>query len=212
MQSQAAQALSQSPTKMVYAYRIREACYINLTNQCTLRCAFCPKFNKEWTVKGHGLRLHSEPEPAAVLKAIGDPRHYQEIVFCGLGESTLRLEAMNEIADQLKPSGVCLRLNTDGLANWVYDQDITPELGERFDALSVSLNAQSEAVYDYHCRPPRPGAFPALLAFVERARKQISEVKLTAVDGLEGVDITACEALAKKLGVGFRGRVLDEVG
>ena len=216
MHAQAAQTPNKLPnqslTEMVYAYRIREACYINLTNRCTLRCAFCPKFNKGWTVKGHRLRLRSEPEPAAVLEAIGDPRCYQEIVFCGLGESTLRLEAMQEVADQLKPSGVRLRLNTDGLGNWVHDRDITPELGRRFDALSVSLNAQNEAVYDRHCRPPRPGSFPALLGFVERVREQVPEVTLTAVNGLEGVDMAACEELANQLGAGFRRRVLDQVG
>ena len=212
MHSQAAQTPNQSPTELAFAYRIREACYINLTNRCTLRCAFCPKFNKEWTVKGHGLRLRGEPDPATVLEAIGDPGRYQEVVFCGLGESTLRLEAMHEIADQLKPGGVRLRLNTDGLGNWVHHRDITRELGRRFNALSVSLNAQSEAVYDLHCRPPRAGAYPALLAFVERAREQVPEVTLTAVDGLEGVDMAACEALAMDLGVGFRRRVLNQLG
>jgi len=35
---------------------------------------------------------------------------------------------------------------------------------------------------------------------------------VTAIDGLEGVDIPACERLAERLGVRFRGRVLDAVG
>jgi TatD DNase family protein len=38
------------------------------------------------------------------------------------------------------------------------------------------------------------------------------EVSLTAIDGLEGVDIAACEKIAESLGVGFRRRVLDVVG
>ena len=38
------------------------------------------------------------------------------------------------------------------------------------------------------------------------------EVTLTAIDGLPGVDIAACEKIARDLGVGFRRRVLGVVG
>ncbi|MDH3948491.1 MAG: hypothetical protein OEU74_05980, partial [Gammaproteobacteria bacterium] len=29
----------------VIAYTLHGNCYLNLTSRCTLRCAFCPKFN-----------------------------------------------------------------------------------------------------------------------------------------------------------------------
>lgn len=194
------------------AYQAHGNCYINLTSRCTLRCAFCPKFHKDWEVDGYDLRLRSAPTPAEVLAAVGDPGDYREVVFCGLGEPTLQLATLFEVADRLKAQGGRIRLNTDGLANWREGRDVTPELAGRVDTLSVSLNAQSEAVYNRHCRPPGPGAYPTLLDFVARARRHVPEVTVTAIDGLPGVEIGACRALAEVLGVGFRTRELDKVG
>jgi TatD DNase family protein len=51
-----------------------------------------------------------------------------------------------------------------------------------------------------------------VLEFVERAHEHIGDVTVTAIDGLEGVDIHKCEAIARRLGVKFRRRVLDQVG
>lgn len=196
----------------VIAYTLHGNCYLNLTNRCTLRCAFCPKFNKEWQVQGYPLRLRQEPTVEDILAAVGDPTAYREVVFCGLGEPTLRLAELLQVATSLKQAGARIRLNTDGLANWVHQRDIVPDLVGRVDALSISLNAQDEATYNRHCRPPAEGAFPELLEFILRAREAIPDITLTAIDGLEGVDIAACEALAKRFKVKFRRRVLDEVG
>lgn len=196
----------------VVAYRLHGNCYINLTSRCTLRCQFCPKFNKNWEVQGYPLRLRQDPDVATILAAVGDPVAYREVVFCGLGEPTLRLPELLQVADTLKQAGARIRLNTDGLANWVHQRNIVPELVGRVDALSISLNAQDEATYNRHCRPPAGGAFPEVLEFILHARELIPDITITAIDGLEGVDIAACEALAERFKVKFRRRVLDEVG
>jgi TatD DNase family protein len=47
---------------------------------------------------------------------------------------------------------------------------------------------------------------------VKHARDFVPEITLTAIDGLPGVDIAACEKIARDLGVGFRRRVLGNVG
>ncbi|HEX19891.1 MAG TPA: radical SAM protein, partial [Acidiferrobacteraceae bacterium] len=75
----------------VIAYQLHGNCYVNLTNHCTLRCQFCPKFNKQWQVQGYPLRLQQEPDITKVLRTIGAPGQYKEVVFCGFGEPTLRL-------------------------------------------------------------------------------------------------------------------------
>ena len=196
----------------VIAYTLHGNCYLNITSRCTLRCEFCPKFNKDWEVQGYPLRLKQEPSVAAMLEAVSDPTQYAEVVFCGLGEPTLRLPELLQVAHKLKQAGARIRLNTDGLANWIYQRNVVPELAECVDALSISLNAQDEATYNRHCRPPAVGAFPELLEFILRAREQIPDVTITAIDGLEGVDIAACEALAERFNVKFHRRVLDEVG
>lgn len=200
------------PREENLAYRLHGNCYLNITYHCTLRCAFCPKFNRTWEVQNVDLLLTREPQADEVLAAIGDPANDREMVFCGLGEPTLNLPVLLEVAAKLKAQGKILRLNTDGLANLVHERDVTPELARVVDAVSISMNAQDEVTYNRHCRPRQPGAFQAMLAFARSAHAQGMDVSLTAIDGLDGVDIAACEKMATGLGVGFRRRVLDEVG
>lgn len=193
-------------------YTLRRSRYLNVTNRCTLRCNFCPKFNGSWSVQGYGLRLHDEPDVEALLAAAGDPADHDEVVFCGFGEPTLRLYTVLETGAELRRRGARVRLNTDGLANYVYGRDVTPDFEDAVDAVSISLNAHNVATYYRHCRPPTPGAYMALLDFASHVREFVPQVTLTAIDGLEGVDISACQGVADQLGVGFRRRVLGQVG
>ena len=194
------------------AYRLHGNAYLNITYHCTLRCAFCPKFNGSWEVQDIDLLLTREPQADEVLAALGDVSGDREVVFCGLGEPTLNLPVLLEVARVLHEQGKPVRLNTDGLANLVYGRDVTPALARVVDAVSISMNAQSADVYERHCRPKQPDAFQAMQDFAVAARAQGMAVTMTAIDGLEGVDIMACERLADTLGVDFRRRVLDVVG
>lgn len=194
------------------AYRLHGNCYLNITWHCTLRCRFCPKFNGSWEVQGYNLWLQNEPDVDEILAAIGDPTEYNEIVFCGYGEPTLRLDALLAVAAALKQQGARIRINTDGLANLVHGCDVTPRLAQVVDAVSISLNAHEEELYEYHCRPKRHGAFLALQNFARRASQQGIEVTLTAIDGLDEVSIPECEKIARELGVQFRARQLGQVG
>jgi TatD DNase family protein len=204
---------SGAPPGQIVAYSLHGNCYLNITNRCTLRCGFCPKFRGNWTVQGYNLHLRHEPTVNEIVEAVGNPRRYREVVFCGLGEPTLRLYDALEAAAELRQRGTArLRLNTDGLASLVYGRDVTPDLEGLIDALSISLNAQDEDTYNRYCRPILPGAYRAMLDFADRARDFVPDVTLTAIDGLEGVDIAACEAVARRLHVKFRRRVLDEIG
>jgi len=198
----------------VYAYALHGNCYLNLTSRCNLRCEFCPRLENEWNVQDYELRLRraQEPDAAELLAAIGNPRDFQEIVFCGLGEPTLRLDTLLAVGRALRLQGAKVRLNTNGLANQYHGRDVTPELGSAIDAISISLNAQDEAIYERHCRPKQAGAYPALLDFIAKVKVHVSDVTVTAIDGLEGVDIAACACIAAGLGVKFRARVLDQIG
>ncbi len=199
----------------VIAYELHGNCYLNITSDCTLRCAFCPKFNHTWEVQGYDLRLKFEPTVEQVIAAVGDVSRYQEIVFCGLGEPTSRIDLLLAVAEQLKQQGAYIRVNTDGLASLLHGRDVAAEMAGRIDALSISMNAQNETIYNRHCRPKKeyPGAFNAMLDFARRAKEFVPSVTLTAIDGLEGVDIEACRRIAEEdVGVQFRRRVLDVVG
>ncbi len=202
------------PPEEIIAYELHGNCYLNITWHCTLRCAFCPKYHGEWVVQGYDLRLLREPEVDEVISAIGDPTPYKQIVFCGLGEPTLRLDTLLEVAQRLKSThpDTYIRINTDGLANLIYEQDVTPRLASLIDELSISMNAHNEALYIQHCRPKRAGAFEAMLEFAVHASQHVANVSLTAIDGLEGVDIAACQKLCQERGLNFRRRVLNIVG
>jgi len=194
------------------AYALNGNCYVNLTNKCTLRCKFCPKFNKQWDIKGYNLHLQDDPTVKHVIEAIGDPAQYKEIVFCGLGEPTMKLNKLLWLAKTLKKQNTRLRLNTDGLGSLVNGMDITQKLADNIDAISISLNAQNEEIYNLHCRPPQMGTYNALLDFIDAISKKMDDVTLTAIDGLSGVDIQACKNIAAKYKVNFRKRTLDNVG
>ncbi len=193
-------------------YPIRNSLYLNLTNRCSNRCTFCAK-NESYFVKGHDLELEREPTAEELIRAVGDPKRYKEIVFCGFGEPLLRLDAVKEVASQLKKSGVRIRIDTDGQANLVYRRNILPELEGLVDAVSVSLNAPTAHQYEKLCRSPfGEKAFQGVVDFIREAKKHIPDVVATVV-GMPGVDVGACRKLAEEeLGVRFKVRAYDEVG
>ena len=194
------------------AYKIRNSLYLNITDRCTLVCQFCPKTQGVQKVHEYDLTLAQRPELDEIIRSIGDPGAYDEIVFCGYGEPTLRLKVLKQVASWIKEHGGKVRINTDGLANLVNKRNVLPELKGLVDAVSVSLNAQEESVYNRHCQPALPGSYQAMLDFLEQAPAWIPHVTATAIDGLDDVDIDACEKLADERGVEFRRRTLDNVG
>ena len=194
------------------SYTIGERLYLNITDRCTLRCAFCPKHNGSHSVHDYDLTLDHRPTQQEILAAIDQPARYREVVFCGFGEPTLRLKVLLETSRHIRAGGGRVRLNTDGLANLVHKRDVLPEMASCIDALSVSMNAQDPDVYDRHCRPTLAGSYGAMLDFLGRAPRHITEVSASAIDGLDGVDIAGCARLADRLGVQFRRRELDIVG
>lgn len=193
-------------------YDIGDKRYINIGKTCTLRCSFCPKQHGRWQVHDYNLKLARMPSAAQLIDALGDISQVDEVVFCGFSEPTLRLKVLLQVAIWIKAQGGYVRLNTDGLGNLVHGRNILPALGDCVDAMSISLNAQSEALYDQFCQPQLPGAYQALRDFIELAPRYIKQVTVTAIEGLAGVDIPACEAIAAQAGATFRRRRLDVVG
>ncbi len=194
------------------SYIIGNRLYLSITDRCTLECRFCPKTQGVPFVKGYDLTMDHRPEAEEIIAAIDDPAKYEEVVFCGFGEPTLRLKVLLEVARHIKARSGRVRVNSDGLSNLVHKDDTLQALAECVDALSISMNAQNPEIYDRHCQPGLPGSFEAMLSFLEEAPRHIPDVTATAIEGLEGVDIDACKRLAEARGVKFRKRVLDKVG
>jgi TatD family-associated radical SAM protein len=194
------------------AYPIGDRLYLSITDRCTLVCEFCPKTQGSMQVHDYDLTMVHRPDFEAVVAALGDPAQYEEIVFCGYGEPTLRLKLLLQVARWIKQRGGKTRINTDGLANLVHKRNVVPEMVGLIDALSVSMNGQNETVYNRHCQPQLAGAYEAMLQFLRLAAKEIPQVTATAIDGLEGVEIEACRRQAEACGVAFKARKLDVVG
>ena len=195
-------------------YSIRDSLYVNVTNACDAKCTFCPRTHDEWVIKGHDLARRRDPTVDEILAGIGEPSRWNEVVFCGLGEPTLRLDVVKTVAAAVKARGGHTRLNTNGHGDLIANRSIAGELLGLLDVVSVSLNAQDRATFERHCPSAySPDGFTPMLTFIRAARDAGLKVVCTIVDGLEGVDADACRRLAERdLRVDFRGRVLDEVG
>jgi TatD DNase family protein len=191
-------------------YKIRDSLYLNITNKCTNKCGFCVKFRTSY-VKGHNLRLERDPTVLQIIKAIKNPREYKEIVFCGIGEPFLRLDAVKKVAKWIKDQGGKVRVNTNGQGNLIHGKNILPELRGLVDSLSISLDAENEEKYEAVCKPKIKGAYRGILEFIKESKKYIPEVKLTVVK-IPEVDVKKCEAVAKGLGVELRVRKFNVVG
>ncbi|MFA5094683.1 MAG: TatD family hydrolase [Candidatus Omnitrophota bacterium] len=193
-------------------YPIRNSLYVNLTNRCSSACEFCVTKSTDF-VMGHNLRLSGEPTAEDIVTAVGDPRRYDEIVFCGYGEPTLRLDCLLGVAKELKKKGAKIRLTTNGHGNLINKRRIADDLAGLIDRVSVSLNAQDEETYNRICKPAfGPGTYGEVKKFIEECREKLLEVEVTCVD-YAGVDMAACEKVAtQELKVKFRPRRHNVVG
>ncbi|WP_372872008.1 TatD family nuclease-associated radical SAM protein [Shewanella sp.] len=199
-----------SDTTLVYD--IRQNRYLNITGRCTLRCNFCPKQQGSRQIHQYQLALSCQPVTDDFLALLGDAKDFDEYVFCGYGEPTLNLTTLLGVAREIKSRGGKVRVNTDGLGNLFHRRNILPELATCVDALSVSLNAHNEIVYNRHCQPKLKGSWQAVNEFIAAAPHYIPRVEVSAIEGLEGVDIDACRVLVEAAGCQFKHRKLDVMG
>ena len=156
---------------------------------------------------GHDLTLEEEPDAAAILEAAGDPGGYDEVVFSGFGEPTLRLDELKEVAAELRRRGAKrIRLATNGLGSRSNNRNILPELRGLLDAISVSMQAESAESYGKVCKTKDiENPYPSVKEFVREAKAVFGEVEVTAVEMPGIIDIEACEKVARdELGVPFR--------
>ena len=205
-------------------YRFKDGVYINLTNRCPNLCTFCIK--TKWQMDFHGNNLNlagNEPSAQEVLRVLEEelPKApFKEVVFCGYGEPTMRLDVLLYVAQTLKgwqaqakfpPFKV--RLNTNGLGNRINHKPIVGELRRVVDIVNVSVNAADESTWRALMRPEPEyrDAYPDVLLFLEQCvAAGFEKVVLSCVDQV-GADIKALEVLAKKYGATFYVRsFLDE--
>jgi len=204
-----------------YQYRDPETLYLNVTNRCTNRCSFCVR--SRTARLGDGVLLgDDEPTLEELLAAVGNrggPGRFSEIVWCGYGEPTIRLDLILTASPIFRAAEATVRLNTNGHANLIHGRDVLPELGAVVDRVNVSLNAPNEERYIELCRPDpsvaadegitSPAVFwEATLDFLTRAPKYIEDVQASVVGHvLDEIEAEQCRRLAAELaGVPLRVR------
>lgn len=188
-----------------YVYKLKDSLYVNVTNRCNADCIFCDR-KGEAVLNGYNLKMTKAEEPTAedVIKLIGDPTIYKEIVFCGYGEPTIRWETVKEIAKYVKEKGGSTRLNTDGHGNHINGKDITPELESLIDVVSISLNTIDPQQYADLMRVSTD-MFDEMIEFAKRAG-EYSNVVMSIV-GLKEVDSKKAKIFVEnELGAEFRKR------
>jgi TatD DNase family protein len=189
-----------SATGPAIVYEMWGNLYLNITNRCTNECEFCVRYQSD-ILWGYDLKLDAEPTVEDIVEAVGDPGRYREIVFCGYGEPTVRLDVVREVGRRLRDDGARVRLDTNGQGNLIWNRNVVPELVGSVDAVSVSLNAQDEDTYARLCRPRFGEAtFSHVVAFIRECRKSGLEVAASVVD-VPGVDVAAVGRIARELGV-----------
>ena len=185
--------------------------YINLTNRCPCACEFCIKNFTDGLGSADTLLLEKEPTVDEVLSELKkrDVVAYDEVVFCGYGEPTERLDDLLQISRAIKTDfDVKIRINTIGLANLRFGEDVTPRMDGVIDAVNVSMNEADAEKYTALCHPEfGPAAYDAMLDFIAKVKKHVPVVTCSVVSGsLSRESIEICAARAAELGIGFRVR------
>ncbi len=203
---------------MTITYQVKQAVYVNLTNRCPCACRFCLRQHAPGVYGSDSLWLEREPTVEEVIASFAqwDLRQYPEVVFCGYGEPTERLDALLEVARWLKRTypGLPLRVNTNGLADLIAGTAVEARFAGLIDIVSISLNTPDPQEYLDLCRPKfGAAAYPAMLHFAEEVRKYVPDVVMTVV----GEPVTslpkqeACRAICARLGVRLRVRPYERL-
>lgn len=201
---------------MIYltiCYVLENTLYINVTNRCTNRCSFCVR-DKDCGIGDVNLWLEKEPTVEEMIEDIKrfNPQKYDEVVFCGYGEPTMRLDAVLACAKFIKENfDSKIRINTNGQANLFYGENVAPRLSGLIDVVSISLNAKNAEEYDELCKSIYgKESFQGLIDFAKACKKAVPEVVMSVVDVLPPEDIEACRKIAEDAGARLRVRDLIE--
>jgi cyclic pyranopterin phosphate synthase len=193
-------------------YWLEDKLYLNITNKCSNHCIFCIR-NFKKGVADFNLNLTEEPSLATItaeLKQALYAKKWKEIIFCGFGEPTTRLDCLLEVTRWIRQhysNSILIRVNTNGHGDVLNQgRNVAKELKTAgVNKVSVSLNAGDEETYSEVCKPQFAGAYAAVLEFIRSAKEEL-ETEVTAVTTPE-IDLQKVREIAEKLGVKFRLRV-----
>lgn len=196
---------------MVILYEVYDNLYVNLTNRCPCACTFCLRQTRDEMNHSGSLWLEREPSAEEVKAEFDkfDMQKSKEVVFCGFGEPTERLEDLLEVAAYVKEKfDKPIRINTNGLSDLIWQKDTSPMYKGLIDTVSISLNTPNKERY-YELTRSKFGidSFDAMLNFAGNVSKYVPHVVLSTVaTTLTEEEEQQCAQICERLGVTYRIR------
>lgn len=199
---------------MTITYEVKNGIYVNMTNRCPCACTFCLRHNGEGIFGSDSLWLEREPSVQEVCDSIDawNLEEYAEVVFCGYGEPTERLDELLQVAAHIREkSDIKIRINTNGLADLIYGERTAPKLKGLVDTVSVSLNATNKEEYARIVRPKFGiESYDAMLRFTKDCTAYVPDVVMTVVDVVTSKEEQErCREICEAVGATLRVRPFE---
>ncbi len=196
---------------MDITYVFENGLYLNITNKCPNDCTFCVRNHKDSVGNAQSLWLETEPSLSEVTNAVFKRRlsDYSEVVFCGFGEPTCRMDVLTEVSRKIRAvrPTIPIRVNTNGLGSLYNKRDITPQFSGIVDTVSVSLNASTAEKYDKLCRPVfGEQAFYGMIDFTKKISRYVPNVLMSVVDVIGEDEVDACRKICDECNAVFKLR------
>jgi TatD family-associated radical SAM protein len=100
-------------------YWLDNKLYLNITNRCSNCCFFCLR-NFKRGIGDFNLKLSEEPSIDQITSELSEVLHmrsWDEVVFCGFGEPTERVDVLLEVTRWIRQHNgrpLKIRVNTNG--------------------------------------------------------------------------------------------------
>ncbi len=200
---------------MTITYKVKNGIYVNMTNRCPCSCTFCLRHNAPGVYGSDSLWLEREPTVEEVCASLDgwNLAQYDEVVFCGYGEPTERLDDLLKVARYIRSiSAIKIRINTNGLSDLIAGEPTAHKLEGLIDTVSVSLNTPNAEEYHAIVRPKfGEQSYDAMLRFTGDCVKYVPNVVMTVVgEPVTSLEAQAqCKAICDRLGVTLRVRPFE---
>ena len=200
---------------MTILYRVHNNIYVNLTNKCPCACTFCLRQTRDRMEDSDPLWLEHEPAYDEVIAEFAkwNVEEYDEVVFCGFGEPTERLDVLLKVAEWIKDNNnIKTRVNTNGLSDFIHGKDTAPLFEGKIDAVSISLNTPNPERY-FELTRNKFGieSFDGMLKFAKNVKKYVPNVAMTTVSTtLTKEEEEECQKICDSIGVTYRIRPWED--
>ena len=200
---------------MVILYEVHDNLYVNMTNRCPCACTFCLRQTRDEMEGSGSLWLEREPTVEEVKNEFSkfNIDKYGEIVFCGFGEPTERLDDVLEVCRFIKEKyNKKIRINTNGLADLIHGKNTAPMFEGLIDVVSISLNTPNKERYLELTRSKFGiESCDAMIKLAGNVKNHVDEVVLSTVSTtLSGEEEKECAEICERIGVTYRIRPFED--